>query len=93
MSIIIACVPTINPLISLVAQRFGSRTGGYSDPLHGYQRHTEINDSNTPIALGFTVKQSSASHGAEGWVEMTSQEAKRKVKTLEDRNRNQQIQV
>ena len=82
-SIIIACVPTIKPLLSLVAQRFTTRTGGYSIPIQGYQRHTDIKNSKSPVSLGFAVKHNCASRGGGDWLEMTSQEATSKVETLE----------
>ena len=92
-SIIIACVPTIKPLLSLVAQQMTTRTGGHSTPIRGYQRHTDIQDPNKPVFLGFAVKHSCASRVGGDWLEMKSQEATRKVETLEDRNKSQQIQV
>ncbi len=92
-SIIIACVPTIKPLLSLAAQQFTTRTGRYSTPIRGYQRHTDIQYSNKPVFLGFAVEHNCASRVGGDWLEMTSQEATRKVETLEERNRSQQMQV
>ena len=62
--------------------------GGYSTPICGFQRHTDINGSNKPISLGFAVKHNCTSRVGGEWLEMTNHEATTKVEMLEEEQKS-----